>query len=178
MNADYAVLGAGLMGRLLALSLARVGHGVALYERGGPDAASSAAHVAAAMLAPLAEAVDAEPLIVDLGRDSLTRWPGLLAGLPRPVFFQQNGTVIVWHSQDRDQAAQFSRRLHRLDESLPPEQQARALDGAELAELEPGLSQRFPRGLYLPGEGPRSRTGGPCAACAARSFACTRRKST
>ena len=153
MSADYAVLGAGLMGRLLALSLARAGHGVALYERGGPDAASSAAHVAAAMLAPLAEAVDAEPLIVDLGRDSLTRWPGLLAGLPSPVFFQQTGTVIVWHSQDRDQAAHFSRRLHRVDESLPPEQQVRELSGAELAELEPGLSQRFPRGLYLPGEG-------------------------
>lgn len=84
------MLGAGLMGRLLALSLARDGHTVELFERGGPDAETSAARVAAAMLAPLAEAVDAEPLIVDLGRASLTRWPALLGSLPTPVFFQQN----------------------------------------------------------------------------------------
>lgn len=153
MSARYAVLGAGLMGRLLALSLSREGHTVELFERGGPDADTSAARVAAAMLAPLAEAVDAEPLIVDLGRASLTLWPALLDRLPAPIFFQQNGTVIVWHSQDRDQANQFSRRLHRLDEQLPPDQRVRELDGADLAELEPGLSPRFPRGLYLPDEG-------------------------
>ena len=153
MSARFAILGAGLMGRLLGLSLAREGHAVDVYERGGPDASSSAAHVAAAMLAPLAESVEAEPLIVDLGQASLARWPELLDSLPAPVFFQQSGTVIVWHSQDRDQAAQFGRRLHRHDEQWPPEHRARELTGAEIAALEPGLGQRFPRGLYLPREG-------------------------
>jgi len=153
VSVRYAILGAGLMGRLLGLTLAREGHAVEVYERGGPDASSSAAHVAAAMLAPLAESVEAEPLIVDLGHASLARWPELLDSLPSPVFFQQNGTVIVWHSQDRDQAAQFGRRLHRHDDQLPPEHRARELTGAEIAALEPGLGQRFPRGLYLPKEG-------------------------
>ena len=153
MSARFAVLGAGLMGRLLAFTLAREGHAVEVYERGGADGGTSAAHVAAAMLAPLAESVEAEKLIVDLGLASLERWPELLASLPAPVFFQRSGTVIVWHSQDRDQAAQFGRRLHRLDDGLPPENRARELTGAEIAELEPGLGQRFPRGIYLPREG-------------------------
>jgi glycine oxidase len=153
MSASFAVLGAGLMGRLMAVSLAREGHSVELFDRGGPDASKSAAYVAAAMLAPLAESVESEPLVVSLGQASLERWPELLATLPEPVFFQQSGTLIVWHAQDRDQAAQFGRRLHRFDDQLPPEGWARELSGAEIAAVEPALGQRFARGIYLPKEG-------------------------
>jgi glycine oxidase len=137
----------------MAVSLAREGHSVELFDRGGPDASKSAAHVAAAMLAPLAESVESEPLVVSLGQASLERWPELLATLPEPVFFQQSGTLIVWHAQDRDQAAQFGRRLHRFDDQLPPEGWARELSGAEIAAVEPALGQRFARGIYLPKEG-------------------------
>lgn len=45
------VLGAGLMGRLLALSLARQGHQVEVFDAHGPSADGAAAPVAAAMLA-------------------------------------------------------------------------------------------------------------------------------
>ena len=48
------ILGAGLMGRLLALALARQGHRVEMHDAGPPDASSAAARAAAAMLAPLA----------------------------------------------------------------------------------------------------------------------------
>ncbi|MGO4812093.1 FAD-dependent oxidoreductase, partial [Cupriavidus sp. 2MCAB6] len=64
---DVAVLGAGLAGRLSAWQLVRAGLRVALVERAGPDGAGSAAHVAAAMLAPLAESAIAERRIVELG---------------------------------------------------------------------------------------------------------------
>ena len=60
---DFAVLGGGLCGRLVAWRLAGQGHGVALYERGDAAGTQSAAWVAAAMLAPLAEAASAELLI-------------------------------------------------------------------------------------------------------------------
>lgn len=153
MSVDFAVLGAGLMGRLVALALARAGHSVDLYDRGGPEGEASAAHVAAAMLAPLAESVISEPLVVRLGRVSLARWPELLRTLPEPVFFQQNGTLILWHPQDRDQAALFSARLRRLDPALAGQGGWSELRGREIDRLEPALSQRFSRGLYLPGEG-------------------------
>jgi len=48
-----AILGAGLMGRLLAVTLAQAGCKVALHEAGSPEAEGAAARVAAAMLAPL-----------------------------------------------------------------------------------------------------------------------------
>src|SRR4030095_11117069 len=65
---DGAILGAGLAGRLAAWQLVRSGARVALVERAGPDGAGSAAYVAAAMLAPLAESAIAESRIVDPGR--------------------------------------------------------------------------------------------------------------
>lgn len=153
MPKSISVLGAGLMGRLISLHLARAGHTVDLYERGGPDGASAAAYVAAAMLAPLAESVVSEPIVVQLGLASLRRWPELLGTLSEPVFFQQNGTLILWHSQDRDQAMQFAARLRALGSELIGEGRVYELRGADVDALEPALGGRFGRALFLGGEG-------------------------
>ncbi len=150
---DIAVLGGGLAGRLCAWRLARQGYEVALYERGGPDGTQAAAWVAAAMLAPLGEAAVAEPLIVEMGAAGLICWPELLAALPRPVFFQRNGTLVVWHTPDRAEAIMFERRLRAnappalLDGGVQP------LNQATLGDVEPALAQRFAEGLLLPNEG-------------------------
>ncbi len=100
---DFAVIGGGLCGRLVAWRLAGAGHEVALYERGDAAGTQSAAWVAAAMLAPLAEAASAELLITQLGVASLASWPRILADLLSPVFFQRNGTLVVWHHTDRSE---------------------------------------------------------------------------
>lgn len=89
------------MGRLLAATLVEVGHSVRIVEAAPTGAVeSSAAHFAAAMLAPLAESAVAEASVVAQGYYALSRWPSLLASLPQPVFFQQEGTLILWHRQD------------------------------------------------------------------------------
>lgn len=147
------VLGAGLMGRLLALSLAQAGHPVRLVDAGQSDGSGAAAWVAAAMLAPLAESAITEPSVVAMGQYALTRWPQLIAGLTRPVYFQQNGTLIVWHRQDAHEAQRFSGLLAQTGRALPELPKPRGLDGHDLAELEPALAQRFHQGLYLPEEG-------------------------
>lgn len=79
-----AILGAGLMGRLLALELAREGHRVEVFEAKGREADGAAARVAAAMLAPLAESAVTEPGVVRMGQYALTRWPELIAQLDAP----------------------------------------------------------------------------------------------
>lgn len=148
-----AVLGAGLMGRLLALALRRQGHRVTLFDQGGPDAQGSAARVAAAMLAPVAESVDAEPLVVGLGEASLSLWQALIASLKHPVFFQQQGTLVLWHGQDREEARLFEERLRRDSPINHPKRPLKLLTAAELAALEPSLAGRFQKGLFLPEEG-------------------------
>jgi len=150
---DVAILGAGLAGRLAAWQLVRAGARVALVERGSPDGSGSAAHVAAAMLAPLAESAIAERRIVDLGIASVDLWRAWLAQLTEPVFFQEDGTLVVWHARDRGEVSLFTSRVRAV---APPElvaQRVRALDGQGVAEVEPALAGRFPQGLLLAGEG-------------------------
>lgn len=146
------VLGAGLMGRLLAWQLTRAGHAVTVYEAGGADALGSPARIAAAMIAPLAESAVTEASVVDMGRHSLQRWPELLAQLSQPVYFQREGTLILWHRQDAAEAQRFARELQAAHEKVPALPQMQAVDGAGVTRLEPSLGNRFTQGLYLPGE--------------------------
>lgn len=151
---DHAhVLGAGLMGRLLALALARADCAVDVYEAGGADAEGAAARVAAAMLAPLAESAIAPESLVRMGMHALERWPQLLAGLPAPVFFQREGTLLVWHRQDANEAARLAATLQRTQAAVPGLPAMQRLDGPALAALEPALAGRFAQGWLLPGEG-------------------------
>jgi len=147
------VLGAGLIGRLLAWRLARAGHRVSVFEAGGPDARSSAAHAAAAMLAPLAESASTEPAVVAMGHYGLQRWPRLLDDLRQPVYFQREGTLILWHRQDAAEATRFTAQLERMAATLAGSVRPVPVDARQIAELEPALADRFPRGLLLPGEG-------------------------
>lgn len=147
------VLGAGLMGQLLACELARRGHAVQVFEAGGPDAQGSAARVAAGMLAPLAESAVTENCVVRMGWHALARWPALLAALPAPVFFQQEGTLVLWHRQDAAQADRFASQLAATARRLPELPAMQLLDAAALSRLEPALGERFAQGFHLPDEG-------------------------
>ena len=147
------VLGAGLMGRLLAHSLVRLGHQVEIFEAQGADAQGAAARVAAAMLAPLAESAITELPVVRMGQHALGRWPELIAQLSEPVFFQRNGTLIVWHRQDSAEAQRFERLLQRTQQQLPDLPALHSLDAAQVQAQEPSLENRFAHGLYLPEEG-------------------------
>jgi glycine oxidase len=149
----FAIVGAGLMGRLLAHALAKRGSKVDLYDRGDASGNESAARVAAAMLAPLAESVITEDSVVRMGIYSLPRWKTLIEELSSHVFFQQDGTLILWHRQDAGEAERFTSYLdknclHNSQLSTP-----HRLNSQELLSIEPSVADRFSQGLYLPNEG-------------------------
>jgi glycine oxidase len=150
---SIVVLGAGLMGRLLATTLAQQGHHVQVFEAAGPEADGAAARVAAAMLAPLAESAVTEPGVVRMGQYALTRWPQIIASLPSPVFFEQQGTLIVWHRQDATDASRLRGLLEKTQTLIPTLPALQPLDSAGIASADPALAHRFHQGLLLPGEG-------------------------
>lgn len=152
-NSKYAIVGGGLMGRLLALALAKGGAQVDLFDKGGPDAAHAAARIAAAMLSPLAESAITEDSVVRMGLYSLPRWRELITDLTESVYFQQNGTLILWHRQDASDAERFSAHLEKNCLSNPDLSAPQKLNNEALRELEPGVAERFTQGLYLPNEG-------------------------
>jgi glycine oxidase len=152
-NRKYAIVGAGLMGRLLAVALAKRGAQIELFEKGDAQATGSAARIAASMLAPLAESVITEDNVVSMGIYSLPRWQQLINELAKPVFFQQAGTLILWHRQDASDAERFASHLDRNCQRNNALAAAQRLDGKALAKLEPSVSERFGQALYLPNEG-------------------------
>ncbi len=148
-----AIAGAGLLGRLLAWRLLRIGCEVALFDSGQFGKPRSAAHTAAAMISPMSEVVVSERSIYNSGVRSLALWPVWLeqlsaAELP-PVGYSANGSLVVAHPQDDAELQQFYRDLQF---HLGADNSARWLDRSELARLEPDLAGQFQQGLYLPGE--------------------------
>ena len=150
---SVAILGAGLMGRLMAVTLAQAGCKVDVFEAGSAEAEGAAARVAAAMLAPLAESAVAPVSVVRMGQHALSRWPELLAPLAQPVFFQREGTLVLWHRQDAAEATRLARVLANTGAQVPELAPMQSVDARAIATLEPSLGQRFAQGLFLPGEG-------------------------
>lgn len=152
---NIGIAGAGLIGRLLAWQLLRRGHRVTLFDRDRVDGELCAARVAAAMLAPFSEAVACEREIFDWGRGALQLWPALLAELladsDQAVYFQQRGSIVVAHAQDRGDLQHFNQRLRTfLPDALD---EIEFLDRGGLATLEPELAARFGEATFLAGEG-------------------------
>ena len=147
--ATIAIVGAGLMGRLTALTLHRQGYRVTLFDKDNKSGHQSAAYAAAGLLTPLGEAIGCEANIVTMGLTSLRLWPDIINSLTEPVFFQQQGALVVSHQQDLGDFQRFSRFLQRQY----PQHVTQSLDRSQLMALEPELSRSFHQGLFLPQEG-------------------------
>lgn len=130
--ASIAIRGAGVVGLWQALTLARSGHDVTLYERSPEPFADACSLYAGAMLAPRCEEENAEAVIRDLGRRGIALWretyPDTIA----------NGTLVVALHRDRSELDRFARMTggHRR------------LSASELAAIESALSDRFARALF------------------------------
>lgn len=152
---NIAILGAGLSGRLLAWQLLEHGHGVSLYDRDNGDGAQSAGIVAAAMLAPYSEILDAEPVVYQQGIQGFALWQlwaeQLLVATQIDIGLQLHGSVVVAHRNDLGDYQRFMQRLS----THPSVNQANVeqVDRDRLLELEPELAQRFEKACFLKEEG-------------------------
>ncbi|TMP81175.1 FAD-dependent oxidoreductase [Pseudoalteromonas phenolica] len=142
-----AILGFGLLGRVAALMLMER-YQLSIFEKDDAQANNSAGVLAAAMLAPLAESVICEADLAEDGLTAMALWPELLAKLSSPVFFQQAGTLVVAHQQDKGDLQSFSQRLKPL-----AGHQAHIANSQDISQLEPELAGRFHQGIFLPCEG-------------------------
>ena len=108
---DVAVLGGGAIGLAIAWRARQRGLSVVVIDRG--DLGRGASHVAAGMLAPVAEADPGERELLELGLRSARAWPAFAAELEdvsgRPVGYRASGTLVV--ARDRDGAEALEREL-------------------------------------------------------------------
>ena len=150
---SIAIVGAGLMGRLLALTLhresARLGVQITLIDKDDKLGHQSAAYAAAGLLTPLGEAMHSETNVVEMGFESLKLWPSLLDSLDEYTFFQQEGAIMVSHEQDKGDFLRVQRYLN----TYYPQHPVQALNRQQLQQLEPEIGRSFHQGLFLPQEG-------------------------
>lgn len=158
---DIAIIGAGLVGRLLAWRLnehhtktASVGAHLAItlidqHERSH----FGTGLVAAAMVAPYTEAVSTEAITQNIGERSYQLWPKWLAQLEAKtgvsVDFNQRGTLVVSHAQDDPDWQRF----HLKAQIVVDASQMQQLGRRELEALEPELINNFSKALYFAKEG-------------------------
>ncbi len=146
-SSDVVVLGAGLIGLAVALRAAQRGARVVVLERGQVGAGAS--HVAAGMLAPVAEADAGERDLLALGLASARLWPAFARELHGQTGvdpgYRELGTLVV--ARDRDGAEALTREAALRDALGAPVQ--RLLPSAART-LEPGLAPSVRGALLAP----------------------------
>ncbi len=150
-RAQIAIVGAGLFGRTLALSLLRKGFATTLFDKDSLDGTSSCAFTGAGMLAPYCELDGSSEIVCRLGRDSVELWADILDGVAAEVFHQKEGTIVLAHPADQMLLTNFHRRIQRKLANQPDP--LMWLDGAQVGALEPSLVGRFDRALFAIDEG-------------------------
>lgn len=136
------IAGAGLLGRLLAWTLAHQGHRVSVFDPAAGsqpafDGQGAAGFTAAGMLSPLAELETAEPEVAARGWVSIACWAGITSALAErghTVPFERLGSLMVAHGADLGAA---HRVLSRLEASPPRDISAASADSATAARQAP-----------------------------------------
>ncbi|GAT75454.1 thiamine biosynthesis oxidoreductase thiO [Ehrlichia ruminantium] len=147
MNKKAAIVGAGLLGRLLALRLLQDGWQVTLFDKFGKNDRKSCGAIAAGMLGLYSELEKMEGVVFELGIRSLNLWPNIIKGLVGNTFFTMSGSIIVAHRNDMselERSMMFIKRKLKINH-------LKIMGEQELKLLEPELL--FPYGIYLPWEG-------------------------
>ncbi|EPJ47816.1 MAG: hypothetical protein OFPII_09700 [Osedax symbiont Rs1] len=156
ISSNIAIVGAGLVGRLLAYRLAKLNYKVSLYEANSlttnktASQLTAAAFTAAGMIAPISEALEADLNTYYLGKTSLALWPDIIRQLSlngESVDYRQLGSLIISHPQDIAELTHFERRVKQLAEQCAAKYQI--LDTAQIKQLEPNLGNGFAAGLLL-----------------------------
>ncbi len=164
---DVAVIGGGVIGLAIAWRAVTRGLRVAVLER--DRAGAGASHVAAGMLAPIAEVTPGEEPLLELGLRSAAGYPAFLdelasaAGVARPALGDTRcGTLLV--ARDGDEAEALERELalrHRLGLAVE------RLRPSEARRREPGLAPALRLALDVPDDhaiDPRALTAALAAA--------------
>lgn len=151
---SIAIVGAGIMGRLLAWRLLCDGHTITLFDKDAIEQGDAAAFTAAGMLTPFSEIETAESLIFDMGMQSLTIWPNYIEQWQSNVGFQNLGSLIVAHASDRADLIRFNQRLFNQQQLQQPviQDHCKTLTAQQLQQKEPELAERFNTATYLANE--------------------------
>jgi glycine oxidase len=130
-----AIVGSGIMGKILALSFLELGMEVTIFAKNN----ASCSMMAAGLLTPTLELDKADFLIHHLGKISLALWPTILATLNTNIYFKKIGAALFAHNKDIEEL----HHVMRVIRTKLPEQNFQKL----------AYSPQFQQGYFFADEG-------------------------
>lgn len=146
------IVGAGIMGRMLAWQLLDKGNDVTLFDKDPIEFGDAAAYTAAGMLTPYSEIESAELMIFHMGMRSLSLWPDIVKQLNADVGFYQSGSLIVSHANDAPDLERFNQQLNFKLDKLNLDAVPQQIGQEHLTALEPELTPHFSNATFLADE--------------------------
>lgn len=144
-----AVLGAGLMGRIMSLRLYQSGFTrLTIIEKDTIKTGSSPAFIAAGMLACFNESVMGGELIYTLGKNSIGLWQGYLSKLKCLHLLNTNGTLLIAPPQFFNEVKHY---IGKIGFNTHLSDYYQLLNQNQLRQLETELN--FNSAYFLPDEG-------------------------
>jgi len=140
------IVGAGIVGRLLALQLLQLGYRVTLFDKTHATDHTVTSNVAAGMLAPYAELESGDVEVFNLAKDAIARWRAILATLSFQPTFKTDGSLLLAKSQETPELEHFANRAKRLGIDLS------LIGNDEITALEPDLNSQQFTAIHLPEE--------------------------
>ena len=130
---EVTIIGAGVAGLCVARALLDRGADVVLVDRHADAGPHACSWWAGGMLAPFCEGESAEEPVVRLGCEAADWWATKTNAVHRC------GSLVVSPARDKSDLVRFARRTTGY----------REVTGAEIANLEPDLGDRFAKGLFF-----------------------------
>ncbi|MFA6303188.1 MAG: FAD-dependent oxidoreductase [Legionella sp.] len=134
------IVGAGIMGQVLAHKLLETGWQVTVFDK--HDGFANCSNAAAGLLTPFSELDKADPIICTLGQKSMSHyWPKIIETLPETIYFRKLGSLIVHHPKDHAEWDYFNSKINSVIAS----------EAKQASGLEPELA-KFDHAYYFPNE--------------------------
>src|SRR3990167_11562484 len=142
-----AIVGAGVMGSLMAFELSQSHHTVVMYDDGRKANCSMAA---AGLLSPTVELEKHDLLIYELGKRAFDEYlPNIIAKLNSSIYFRRNGSLVLSHPRDDAELQQF---FQRIQCKIDVKNIAKFISSHDINMIEPELN-KFNHGIYFSSEG-------------------------
>lgn len=133
-----AIVGGGIIGKLLAFFLAKAGFHITLFEK----KETSCSRIAAGLLSAISELDKTDRFIYELGKLSLQLWPNILSDLDEDIYFQHTGSYLLAHSRD---LPELHRTIECISKKLPEKKLSKIFAGQ--------FSSAFREGYFLEDDG-------------------------
>lgn len=144
-----AVLGSGLMGRVIAMRLYQDGFTkLTLIDKDNINSSTSPAMIAAGMLSYLSESIAGGKLIYEIGNKSIQLWREYLDSLGAADLLNDRGTILLAQAKLYKEIAHY---IAKINFNTGLDKQYQLLNKLQLKKLEPELD--FNHAYFLPDEG-------------------------